>query len=72
MKEGVEILQKPSVGGVDSCGRCGHPEWEHNVDIVVDGKIVRRKSKNRLQDICLHEGSLLCCHANCRNFQRQS
>ena len=69
MKEATEVLSKPLVGGMDLCRRCGHHQWEHNVDIVVDGKVVRRKSKKRQYDICLHEGSLLCCIANCRKFE---
>jgi hypothetical protein len=69
MTEATEILSKPPVGGMDLCGRCGHHQWEHNVDIVVDGKIVRPKTRNRQGDICLHEGSLRCCMAFCRKFE---
>jgi len=43
-KEAAEILSKPAVGGMDICQRCGHHQWEHNMDIVVDGKIVRPRS----------------------------
>jgi hypothetical protein len=65
----TEILAKPAVGGMDVCQRCGHHQWEHNVDIVVDGRIVRYRNAKRLDDLCLHEGSLLCCIANCRKFE---
>ena len=68
-KEAAEILSKPAVGGMDICQRCGHHQWEHNMDIVVDGKIVRPRTEKRQEDICLHEGSLLCCIANCRKFE---
>ena len=69
MTEATGILRKPPVGGMDLCQRCGHQQWEHNMDVVVDGKIVRPKSEERLENICLHEGSLLCCLANCRKFE---
>lgn len=69
MTESTHILSKPPVGGTDLCSRCGHPQWEHNMDIVVDGKIVRPKTSKRRDDICLHEGSLLCCIENCRKFE---
>ena len=69
MNEATEILNKPPVGGMELCQRCGHHQWEHNVDIVVDGEIVRCKNEKRLEGICLHEGSLLCCMAYCRKFE---
>ena len=72
MEESTDILRKPTVGGMDLCQRCGRHQWEHNVDIVVDGKIVRPKSKERQDEICLHEGSLLCCIANCRKFEQKA
>jgi hypothetical protein len=46
MKEDADILKKSSVGRMDVCQRRGHPKWEHNVDIVVDGKIVRPKNRS--------------------------
>ena len=67
--EEAEILTKPPVGGMESCKRCGHQQWEHNVDIVVDGRIVRPRSSNRVDDICLHDGSLRCCNDFCRKFE---
>jgi len=69
MKEATAILVKPPVGGMDPCKKCGHYEWEHNVDIVVEGKIVRPKNSERMDDICQHEGSLRCCVDFCRKFE---
>jgi len=69
MDDANEILTKPTVGGMDVCRQCGHYQWEHNVDILVDGSVVRPKSENRLPDICQHEGSLRCCIAFCRKFE---
>ena len=69
MNEQAEILKKPSVGGMDVCQRCGHHKWEHNVDIMVDGEIIRPKNTERAFNICLHEGSVRCCFAFCQNFE---
>ena len=62
-------LQKPSVGGMDLCRRCNHPQWEHNVDIIVDGKIARPKSDQRAPNICQHGGSVRACFAFCQGFE---
>jgi hypothetical protein len=69
MSEDAGILSKPSVGGMEVCQRCGHHKWEHNVDIVVDGKIVRPKNENRAPNICQYQGSVRCCFAFCQNFE---
>ena len=69
MSQEPEILSKPPVGGMDLCRNCGHFQWEHNVDVVVDGKVVRPRTTERHEDICLHEGSLRCCMAFCRKFE---
>ena len=56
MNEATEIFNKPPVGGMDLCQGCGHPQWEHNVDIVVDGEIVRCKNEKRLSGHLLARG----------------
>jgi hypothetical protein len=69
MNEAIELPMKPSVGGMEVCERCGHYQWEHNVDIVVDGKVVRPETKERQGGVCLHNGTIRCCQAFCREFQ---
>jgi hypothetical protein len=69
MKEPTELLSKPPVGGMELCQSCGHHQWEHNVDIVLDGKIVRPKTEERQDGVCLHAGSRRCCVAFCRQFE---